>query len=111
MKTAVEVNHGLQYKLCMMGIPIEEPTYICGDNMSVLYNTSKPESTLKKKFNSIGYHFVHDSVAMGESLTGFIRTDNNVADLITKPLPHGEHWVGLIQKIMWDIYSMRLKQM
>ena len=28
MKTAVEVNHGLWYKLCMMGIPIEEPTYI-----------------------------------------------------------------------------------
>ena len=57
MKTAVEVNHGLWYKLHMMGIPIEEPTYIYGDNMSVLYNMSKPESTLKKKSNSIAYHF------------------------------------------------------
>ena len=46
---------------------------------------------------------------MGESLTGFIGTDNNVADLMTKPLPCGEWQEGLIQKVMWDIYSVRPK--
>ena len=111
MKTAIEVNRGLRYKLHMMGIPIEEPTYIYSDNMSVSYNMFKPESTLKKKSNSIAYHCVCESIAMGKSLTGFIGTDNNVADLMTKPLPCGEWQEGLIQKVMWDIYSMRSKQM
>ena len=79
--------------------------------MSVLYNMSKPESTLKKKSNSIAYHFVCESIAMGESLTGFIGTDNIVADLMTKPVPRGEWQEGLIWKVMWDIYSVRSKQM
>jgi hypothetical protein len=56
MKTAAEANRGLLYKLRMMGIPIDGPTYFYGDNMSVLYIVQKPESTLKNKNNSIAYH-------------------------------------------------------
>ena len=85
MKTAVEVNRGLQYKLQMMGIPMDGPSYLYGDDMSVLHNTRKPESTLKKKSNSIAYHLVRESEAMGETLTGYVRTDDNYADLMTKP--------------------------
>ncbi len=36
-----------------------------GDSMSVMNNTSKPESVLKKKNNSVCYHIVRESVAMG----------------------------------------------
>ena len=32
MKTCCEYTHGLCYKLRMMGIPVEAPTYIFGDN-------------------------------------------------------------------------------
>ena len=49
MKTSVEALRGIRYKLRMMGVPLTGPTYIYGDNMSVIYNTSQPESTLKKK--------------------------------------------------------------
>ncbi len=41
---------------------------------------------LKKKSNSICYHAVRESVAMGESLTGHIGTNENVGDLATKVL-------------------------
>ncbi len=41
--------------------------------MSVIYNTQRPESVLKKKSNSICYHTVWESVTMGESITGHIR--------------------------------------
>ena len=79
-----------------MGIPIDGPSYLYGDNMSVLHNTQKPESTLKKKSNSIAYHLVRESVAMGEKLTGYVRMDENYADLMTKLLPKGEHHGHLI---------------
>ena len=36
--------------------------------MSVVNNTSRPESTLKKKSNAIAYHFVHESVASGRAV-------------------------------------------
>ena len=65
---------GLHYKLRMMGVRISGPKYVYGDNMSVIHNTQRPESTLRKKLNSICYHAVRESLAMGESLTGHIPT-------------------------------------
>ena len=49
-----------------MGIPCEGPAYICGDNKSVLANTSIPDSTLKKKSQSIAYHVIREGVARDE---------------------------------------------
>ena len=56
MKHAMEYVSGLHYKLCMFGIPCDEPTYVYGDNKSVLANTSVPSLMLKKKSNSLAYH-------------------------------------------------------
>ena len=68
----------------MMGIPVDGPSYVFGDNMSVIHNTQKPESTLKKKSNQICYHAMCEAVAMGECLTAHIDTHENCADLATK---------------------------
>ena len=54
----------LRYKLRMMGIHVYGPCYIQGDNQSVLANTTVPESALKKKSQSIAYHFVQEGVAL-----------------------------------------------
>jgi len=70
MKHCCEYIRGLRYTLCMMGIPCEDPSFIYGDNQSVLYNTTLLESKLKKKSNSIAYHFVREGAAMKEWLTG-----------------------------------------
>ena len=58
MKQCCEYVRGLRYKLRMMGITCEGPTYIQADNQYVLVNSSIPDSTLKKKSQSIAYHFV-----------------------------------------------------
>ena len=39
MKHRLETFRNLWYKLWMMGVPIEVPIHICGDSMSVIYNT------------------------------------------------------------------------
>ena len=58
MKQCCEYVCGLRYKLRMMGISCDDPTFIYGDNQSVLANTTVPDSTLRKKSQSIAYHFV-----------------------------------------------------
>ena len=73
----------------MMGIPCDLPTYIYGDNQSVLDNSTKPFSVLKKKSSSIAYHFPRKSVAKDEWRTTYIRTNDNASDLLTKPLTGG----------------------
>jgi hypothetical protein len=102
-KTAVEATRALRYKLRMMGVPIDGPTYVYCDNMSVVQNTTAPESMLKKKSNSIAYHSVREAVAMGEILIAYISTDNNIADIITKVLPGGERRDKLVLSLLWDI--------
>ncbi len=58
MKTGVDMLRGLKYKLRMMGVAIDGTTYVYGDNMSIIKNTSMPESTLNKKSNAVCYHAV-----------------------------------------------------
>ena len=63
MKQCCEYLRGLRYKLWKMGIPVNGPCYIQGDNQSVLANMTNPGSMLKKKSQSIAYHFVREGVA------------------------------------------------
>jgi hypothetical protein len=86
MKQATEYKRWLRYKLRMMGITVDEPAYVFGNNQSVLANTTAPGSTLKKKSNAIAYHFVREGCAHDEWWAAYINTDKNVADLLTKPL-------------------------
>ena len=53
MKTCCEYLRGLQCKLRMMGINVNGPSCVYGDNKSALVNSGKPDSVLKKKSVSI----------------------------------------------------------
>ena len=90
MKQCCEYIRGLRYKLRMMGIPVNLPTYIFGDNQSVLSNTSKPHSTLKKKSSSIAFHYVREGTARDEWRIAYLNTHHNPSDMLTKSLPGGE---------------------
>ena len=87
-----------------MGVPLNGPSLISGDNMSVVTNTSKPETTLRKKSNSICYHFVREAVAAGECLVRHISTHENVADLLTKVLT-GKKRRDFVRSILYDIFD------
>ena len=89
MKQGIETLRGLRYKLQMMGVPVSGPSYIYGDNMSVIHNTQHPDSVLKKKLQQIWYHAIRESVAMNECLTGHIAKLENIVDLATKIIPGG----------------------
>ena len=105
MKLCCEYVRGLRYKLRMMGISCEEPTYIYGDNQSVLSNTTIPESTLKKKSHSIAYHFVREGVARDEWRTTYINTHDNASDLMTKCLPDGAKRHGFVRMLLRWIFD------
>ncbi len=84
LRHGIENLRGICYKLCMMGVSIKGPSYVYIDNMSVVTNVSRPESTLKKKSNSICYHAVHEAVAMGDALVA--------------PYPNKEEPVSLVHE-------------
>jgi hypothetical protein len=104
MKHRIEKLQGLCYKLCMMGIPLTGPSFIYADKKSQVTNSTIPESTLKKKCNSICYHAVQESVAMGESLITHIDSEDNLSDLMTKVTRGGKRR-RLVGNILYDIYD------
>jgi hypothetical protein len=103
MKQGMEALRGIRYKLRMMGVELAGPSYIYGDNMSVIHNTQRPESMLKKKSNAVCYHAVREAVAMGECLTGHVSTQDNPADICTKIIPGGQKRDHLVGLILYDI--------
>jgi hypothetical protein len=102
-KNGIETCRGLRYKLRMMGVALIGPTYVYGDNMSVVHNTQRPESVLKKKSISICYHAVRESAAMGESIIGHVPSVDNPADISTKVVPGGQKRNHLIRLLLYDL--------
>jgi hypothetical protein len=99
MKQATEYIWDLSYKLQMMGITVDEPAYVFGDNQLVLANTTALGSTLKKKSIAITYHFIREGCARDEWRTTYINTEENVADLLMKPLA-GPKQTNFVQMLL-----------
>lgn len=84
LKVGMELLIGLRYKVRMMGIPLDGYAHVKVDNMSVVKNTSVPESQLKKKSNSVAYHFVRQMTAADIARISYEPSETNIADMLTK---------------------------
>src|SRR5687767_8455293 len=84
-KITTEQIISLRYCLYMLGVNLEPTSLLVGDNMAVALNTTIPSSALKKK-HACNYHKVRESIAVRFIRYGHIRSEENVADLLTKPL-------------------------
>ena len=96
-----------RYKLRALGVPIDGPAFMFGDNKSVVLSSTIPSHILNKRHNFLSYHRVRECIAAmhnGLPLMKFLHIDgkNNPADVQTKSLPGSEiyhhmkpwlHWV------------------
>jgi hypothetical protein len=87
----------------MLRVPIDGPTFLFHDNMSVIKNITVPESVLKKKSNSIAYHCVREAVSIKEILPAYVNTKLNTSDILTKVLSNGEQQTSIVRSILWDL--------
>ena len=85
-RIATEMVMALRYQLRMLGIPIDGPAMMFGDNQSVVLNTTVPSSVLKKKHHACAYHRVREAIAAKIIKFQHIKSAQNFADLLTKPL-------------------------
>jgi hypothetical protein len=85
MKTAIDMIEGLQYKLRMMGIPLNGPTSVFCDNQSVV---------------KIAYHRAREAQAAGFIHVAWENGEINIADLLMKLMP-GPQLKDLIGYVLW----------
>ena len=85
-RVATELIMETRFMLRSIGVKIDGPALLLGDNMSVVLNTSVPSSVLKKKHQAICYHRVREAIAAKILRFAHVASSMNVADILTKPL-------------------------
>jgi hypothetical protein len=59
---ATEQIMNLRYTLSMMGIPIDGPSWMFGDNQSVIISSTIPHSSRNKWYNDLSHHRVREAI-------------------------------------------------
>jgi hypothetical protein len=91
-RLATEQVMDIRTTLRYMGVPIEEKTYMFGDNASVIQSSTIPHSVLKKRHNVLAYHRVREAIAAGVMSFFHIPGTENPSDVLTKNLTHSVVW-------------------
>jgi hypothetical protein len=100
-RQATEQIMDLRYTLCAMGIPLEGPSWMFGDNQSVITSSTIPHSLLSKRHNALSYHRVREAIA--RKIFYFCKMDGkqNPADCLTKPAGHQVFWPIVRALLFW----------
>ena len=85
-RQAVEQIIDLRYTLRMLGVLIDGPSSLFGDNKSVVTSSTIPHSGLNKCWNALSYHKVCEAVASIIVQFEHIPTTENPVDILTKAL-------------------------
>ena len=100
-KTGVDKTIDLQFTLKAMGVPVEEPSWMLGDNQSVLTSSNIPHSTMSKRWVALSYHRVRCAIAHGIVRFCHVDTKNNVSDVCTKALGFVALWPFIQPLLFW----------
>ena len=99
-RTAVDQIVDLRYTLRMLGVPLIGPSWLFGDNLSVVNSSTMPSGKLLKRQNILNYHRVREAQAAG--FINFVHIDgkNNPADICTKHTSSRE-WYELMKPLIF----------
>jgi hypothetical protein len=100
-RQATEQIMDLRYTLRVMGIPIDGPAWMFGDNQSVITSSTIPHSNLSKRHNALSYHRVHEAISA--NILSFIHIDGkiNPSDILTKFLSWTKFWPLIQPMLIW----------
>ena len=85
----------------MLGVSVECPSVMLGDNLAVINSASIPEDTLKKRHNALSYHRVREAIAAKVLKFHHISGKKNPADILTKFLPNSIWWPLMKPILHW----------
>ena len=106
-RQATEQIMDLRYTLRMMGIPIDGPAWMFGDNQSVITSSNIPHSNLNKRHNALSYHRVREAISA--KILYFIHIDGklNPSDILTKFLSWAKFWPLIQPMLFWKGETMK----
>jgi hypothetical protein len=83
---ATELILEVRYMLLSLGFALDGPTLILGNDILIVLNTTVPSNVLNNKNNAIAYHLVREAIAERIMRFEYIKSEENMSDVLTKPL-------------------------
>jgi hypothetical protein len=78
--------------LCYLSIPIQEKSYIFGDNKTIIDTSSTPHAKLHKSHNALSFHHVREAVASRDVTIFHLPGKYNPADILSKHWAYASVW-------------------
>ena len=105
-RQACEQIIDLHLTLRSLGVPLDGPSWLFGDNKSVITSSTIPHSNLNKRHNALCYHKVHECAA--GKIVNFIHISGvqNITDALTKFLSYPV-WKPLMYPLLfWNAQDL-----
>ena len=87
-RVTTEQIHGLRITLHSLGVRLDGPSWMFGDNKSVVTSGTIPHSMLSKRHNALAYHHVREACAAHVINFVHISIKQNISDALKKFLPY-----------------------
>ena len=100
-RIAVEQIIDIRTTLRYFGVPVNEMTYMFGDNQSVITNSTLPHSQLNKRHIALSYHKVREAIA--SKMLGFFKISgkSNPSDIMSKHWGYSKVRDTLLPLLFW----------
>jgi len=100
-RTATEQILDLRLILRYLGVPLDGPSFMFGDNESAVNTASVPHSKLHKRHNALSCHRTREAIATGVTRFHHIVGTANPADIHSKHWGHSSIWETLRPLLFW----------
>ena len=100
-RIATEQIIDLRTTLRYLGVAIDGPAFLFGDNQSVVTSSTVPSSILNKRSSALNYHRVREAIAAGILKFLHIPGKENPADILSKHFSGQDVWNMLRPLLFW----------
>ena len=87
-RTCIEQVVDLRQTFRYLGVPINNISYVFGDNKSMIDSAKFPYSRLNKRHNILSFHYVRSMIAKKFIAINHINSQDNVSDILSKHWSH-----------------------
>ena len=91
-RIATEQIIDLRTTLRYLGVSIQGPSYMFGDNQSVIISSTLPHSCLSKQHNALSYHRVREAVVARIIVFFHVPGQQNPSDILSKHCGRPQLW-------------------
>ena len=90
------------------GVPIQEQSYMFGDNKSIINSSSIPHAKLHKRHVALSFHRVRQAIASKFVEFYFLPGVDNPADILSKHWSYASDWENMKCLLFWkeDLATM-----